>query len=104
MTVRPAVAGVCGCSRFPMLTSCQQRIVRDMTIAEAGDSYGMLTATSGNSGVKIDHDTGLVEPTKRGFPTVMLGGVLLQAGKWYYEATVVEPGIGQVSLDLLKLA
>ena len=63
---------------------------------EAGDQYGKVVATSGNAGVRIDHDTGLVETSKRGFPSVILAGVALQQGRWYYEATLVEAGIGQV--------
>lgn len=56
----------------------------------------MYQATSGNAGVTIDNDTNLLTTTKRGFPSVVLAGVALQRGRWYYEATIVQPGIGQI--------
>lgn len=65
-------------------------------IAEAKHHYGAMVPTSGMATVTIDNETGLVRSTKRGFPSVVLTSVALQSGRWYYEVTVVKPGIGQV--------
>lgn len=81
-----------------VLQKCQQVIA-----AGAGDRAGRVVATSGDAGVKVTHQpkTGapqrvVVETTKPGFPSVILAGVCLTQGTWYYEGEVLEAGIGQV--------
>ena len=38
----------------------------------------------------------LLETTRRSFPSVILTGVVLTRGKWYYELEVIKPGLAQV--------
>jgi hypothetical protein len=34
--------------------------------------------------------------SRRGFPSVGLGGILLSSGKWYYEVTILSPAVAQI--------
>lgn len=37
-----------------------------------------------------------IATTNYGFPSVIVAGVALTTGRWYYECTITDPGIGQV--------
>ena len=72
------------------------RVMVQKVIEEAGDNFGKLTALSGENGVMITDFTGELVPQKYSImPTVVVAGVLLTRGKWYYEMNIIGGGPAQ---------
>eukprot|EP00968_Pinguiococcus_pyrenoidosus_P023176 scaffold3609_cov159-Pinguiococcus_pyrenoidosus.AAC.1 len=62
-------------------------------IAAAGARYGTFQCSTGSSDLTID---GLKLVVRDGFPSATLAGVLLTHGKWYYELSILKPGVAQI--------
>ena len=78
---------------YRSLRRLSQRVMEDKIVKQAGPSIGKLIATSGDSGLVIED---LSLSTRGGFPSAIAAGILLTQGKWYYEVSIDENGLGQL--------